>query len=215
MGKRARGSEALRAYHHGNLRPALIGAGMQILEREGVDGVSLRAVARQARVSHSAPYHHFANKAALLAALAAAGFDRLLEAFGEEATQSGTNDPWERLRATGRAYVLFAMRHPSVFRLMFRPELTRPIDHPMLQEAEARAFGGLVETIVACQQLQRLPDSDSMQLAAFAWSTVHGLATLFVDQVLNETPLAALPLQKILPSLIDRCMAGLAYQPAT
>jgi len=211
MGKCARGKGEPRAYHHGNLRPALVEAGMQILVREGVDGVSLRAVARQARVSHSAPYHHFANKAALLAAMAVAGFDQLIEAIQGEAAQSGSDDPWERLRATGRAYVLFAKCQPSVFRLMFRPELTRPIDHPMLQDAEARAFGSLLETILACQHSQRLPGNDPMPLAAFAWSTVHGLAMLFVDQVLNETPLAALPLEQILPSLIDRCMAGLAF----
>src|SRR5262245_58895526 len=130
MSKLARKKQRLRTYHHGNLRPALIDAAMQILQRQGMDAVSLRAVARHARVSHSAPYHHFANEAALLAAMATAGFERMIEAIQFEVARTAKDDPWERLRATGRAYVLFAVQQPSVFRIMFRPELTLPADHP-------------------------------------------------------------------------------------
>src|SRR5262245_27538318 len=137
-----------RKYHHGNLRPALVNAGLRLLESEGVRALSLRAVARKARVSHTAPYHHFRGKAELLAAVAAMGFDRLVELIGQEAPRAKADDPLARLYAVGRGYLRFALTHPSIFRLMFRPELIRPVEHLLLQQAEGRAFGALMEAIV-------------------------------------------------------------------
>lgn len=199
-------------YHHGHLRDALIEAGLAIVEDEGVDAVSLRAVARRANVSHSAPYHHFASKAELLAALAAAGFDRLVLAIQQEIAKAQAEDPINQLRAIGRAYMHFAARNPSVFSLMFRPELTKPADHPLLQEAEARAFGTLMQTITLCQQANQLPASDPFQLAVCAWSSVHGLATLQVEQVLNETPLGSYAWKKLVETVNEFVIAGLKQE---
>lgn len=180
-------------YHHGNLRSALLDAGMQIVESEGVDRLSLREVARRAKVTHSAPYHHFADKAELLAAVAAAGFDRMLESMSLPGTASDANDPVDQLRAVGAGYMRFAARHPSLFRLMFRPELTRPTEHQVLQQAEGRAIAKLLDVITACQKAGEFPGNDPAPLAAFAWSSVHGLSMLNIDQVLQETPLGRVP----------------------
>ena len=183
------------AYHHGNLRAELINAGLAIVAEEGVDTVSLRAVARRANVSHSAPYHHFSNKAELLAALAAAGFERMVAEIHAEMERIAPASPIDQLRALGRTYMNFAAANPSVFRMMFRPELTQPSQHPVLQGAEARAFSTLMEIIVACQQQQQLPAADPFALAVCAWSSVHGLSTLRVEQVLQENSARSLRLE--------------------
>jgi AcrR family transcriptional regulator len=198
------------SYHHGNLRVELINAGLAIVEEHGVDAVSLRAVARRAKVSHNAPYHHFANKAELLAALAAAGFERMVGEIRAEIARISPASPLDQLRALGKTYISFAAANPSVFRLMFRPELTHPSQHPVLQGAEARAFGTLMELTIACQQHNQLPAGDPFALAVCAWSTVHGLSTLRVEQVLQETPLGAYDWQQIVHLTNEFALRGLA-----
>jgi AcrR family transcriptional regulator len=198
-----------RQYHHGDLQRALIEAGLAIVERDGVEALSLRAVARFAGVSHAAPYHHFRGKAELLAAVAAAGFEQMVVAIGTEARRAQAIDPMDQLRAVGRGYIWFAVSRPSVFRLMFRPELTRPSDHERLQAAEAAAFGTLLETIVAAQQSRQLPGRDPRPLAAFAWSGVHGLAMLHIDNVFPETPIGQLPFDQLAAELNEALISGL------
>jgi AcrR family transcriptional regulator len=200
-------------YHHGDLRAALIEAGLKIVERAGVEALSLRAVAREAAVSHSAPYHHFATKSELLAAVAAAGFDRLVGAIDEVAAAAMPTCQLDGLRAVGTGYLKFALSHPGVFRLMFRPELTRPADHGVLLEAEARAFGKLLATIVACQAAGELPGKNPLPLAAACWSTVHGLAVLHVEQVLGETPLGAMPITDLARYAVEAVTAGVIHTP--
>lgn len=199
-----------RSYHHGDLRRALLEAGLALVAEQGENALSLRAVARRARVSHAAPYHHFKSKAELLAAVAAAGFDRLVAAIENEVAADQPRTPLDQLRAVGRGYVRFAARQPMVFRLMFRPELTRPAAHLALLEAEARAYGFLHHTIVAAQEAGQLRGKDPRPYAAFAWSSVHGLALLHVDQVLHETPIGRVPLEDLLEHVNEMCLAGLA-----
>ena len=198
------------AYHHGNLRAELIQAGLSIVAEEGVDTVSLRAVARRAKVSHSAPYHHFSNKAELLAALAAAGFERLVGEIREEMERNAAHTPIDQLRVLGRTYMNFAAANPSVFRMMFRPELTQPSQHPVLQGAEALAFSTLMEIVVACQQHNQLPAGDPFALAVCAWSAVHGLATLRVEQVLQETALGAYDWSQIVNTINEFAVRGMS-----
>ena len=204
-----------KTYHHGDLRKALIEAGLAIVDREGIEAVSLRAVARRASVSHSAPYHHFAHKAELLAAIAAAGFDRMVAVIGQVASEIPMRSSLDRLRAVGTGYLRFALAQPGVFRLMFRPELTHPADHPLLQEAEARAFGTLLATIVKCQQLGELPATDPRLMAAACWSTVHGLAELHVEKVLNETPVGQLPMDDLVRYVVEAATVALIHTPAS
>lgn len=201
------------AYHHGNLRAELIQAGLAIVAEDGVDTVSLRAVARRAKVSHSAPYHHFSNKAELLAALAAAGFERLVAEIRAGSDSMSPASPIDQLRSLGRTYMNFAASNPSVFRMMFRPELTHPSQHPVLQGAEALAFGTLMEIIIACQQHQQLPAGDPFALAVCAWSAVHGLSTLRVEQLLQETPLGAYDWNQIVDTINEFAVRGMSTAP--
>lgn len=198
-----------RSYHHGDLERALVRAGLAIVEKHGIDALTLRNVARRAKVSHTAPYHHFTNKAELLAAVSAAGFDGLVEAISNEIAAARAGKPSDRLRCIGRAYVRYAVRRPTVFRLMFRPELTRPRNFPRLHEAESRAFGSLLETIMAMQQSGEMPGADPRPPATFAWSAVHGLSMLHIDDVFGETPLSQVAFDRLEADLHEAIVAGL------
>src|ERR1700683_2993238 len=113
--KKRRGKRAA-SYHHGDLRDALVLAARTILEKRGLAALSLRAAARAAGVSPAAPYHHFADKKALLDAVAAQGFDALTSAM--EKPMAKKTDPDARLDASGIGYVVFALENPALFRLM-------------------------------------------------------------------------------------------------
>lgn len=151
----------MSTYHHGDLRAALLQAAGKALEKQGITGLSLRDAARRAGVSHNAPYRHFADRDALLAALAAEGFRMLGEALRDKPG-----------RARGEAYVRFALEHPQRFRLMFGGLL--PITrYPELRESASGAYQSLVDA---------WKDMPEPQIAAAAaWSLVHGLAQLLLD----------------------------------
>jgi len=205
---RARGG----TYHHHRLRAALIKAAREIVEERGIGALSLRATARRAGVSHAAPYHHFSGKAGLLAAVAADGFERLGTSIARQQSKSAPDDAVSQFAGVGAGYVQFAVRHPSLFRLMFRPEMTRPADHPELRQAEARAFEILSAAIGGLAKSDRLIVGDPSALALTAWSTVHGLSFLGIDQVLEETPLRAMPFSQ-LADAVNRAIVALLTKP--
>lgn len=179
-------------YHHGNLREALLRAALELIENDGLAGLSLRAVARCAGVSHTAHYHHFADRAALIAALAEEGFLMLREAMA--ARMEAFGDPRLRFRQAGVAYVLFAVAHPAHFRVMFSAEVADKTEHPSLAAAAQSTRAVLIESIVACQEAGLLREEDGQVLSLTAWSLVHGLAMLMLDGHLGpggRTPAAA------------------------
>ena len=124
----------------------LVTAARAVLERDGLEGLTLRAVARQAGVSHGAPLRHFPGVATLLAALAAQGFEQLYDSV--DAAVRDVTDPRQRLAAGGRGYIRFALAHPGVFSLMFRNELI-DTSYPPLGEKGSRAFLQLVDLVEA------------------------------------------------------------------
>jgi len=164
-----------KAYHHGNLRPALLRAAVRLIAQSGPGGFTLREVARRAGVSHNAPYRHFRNKEELLAEVAAQGFEEMraamLEAAEMEASALG------RLRRSGWAYVAFALRRKEHFTVMFETPLEKT-DHPEMAEAAGRAFQTLVDFVKQCQEEGALPPVDGERVALLAWSQVHGIAKL-------------------------------------
>ena len=163
-----------RGYHHGDLPAALLRAAGKILEKEGVEALSLRALTRRAGVSHAAPYRHFRDRESLLAALAAEGFAMLGSAQREAATSGG-------LRAMGEAYVRFALDHPQRFRLMFGGQL-RIARHPALREVATNAFEALSGALAA--HAGGLRGSGDASIAA--WALVHGLAQLLLGGRIAE-----------------------------
>ncbi|WP_135469998.1 TetR/AcrR family transcriptional regulator [Crenalkalicoccus roseus] len=174
---------AAAPYHHGDLRRALLAIAEQRLARDGPAALSLREIARAAGVSHNAPYRHFPDREALLAALAAEGFRRLAAALAEAAAGA---PPGERLRATGRAYLGFARDHRALYLLMFGPGLDKGA-HPPLREA-ARAALDVLHAAVAAAGLP--PGARARHAAIGAWALVHGLAHLIADGQIPGEPSA-------------------------
>lgn len=179
-----------RPYHHGDLPTALLDAAMAILEADGIAGLTLRAVARRAGVSHMAPAHHFGDLTGLLSELAAEGFRRFGTALGTAATAAAgpvADSEAARLDGMGEAYVGFARENPALFQLMFRSERLDP-KRPALAAAMGRA--GDMLTRAAGGFVEGGPVAPSLaQVAASvrAWSLVHGYALLLIDGRLDPT----------------------------
>lgn len=172
-------SQRRRSYHHGDLRRVLIDAALDVVQKKGLGALTMRSVARAAKVSHMAPYHHFEDKGALVAAVAAEGFRRMRAAM-ESRIANCSEGPRARFRESGIAYVVFAVGHPNLFRLMFSPQVAEKKDYPELQDAAASAYSllrGLVESQGADNQ--RLNDTELISVSA--WALVHGLAVLCID----------------------------------
>jgi AcrR family transcriptional regulator len=140
-------------YHHGDLRTAVLAAAGRLIEREGLASLSVREAARRAGVSHNAPYRHFPDRSALLAALAAEGFAQLGAALENRAG-----------RELGEAYVRFALAHPQRFRLMFAGQAELHAEAEAIRERFVAAFAGV-----------------GAEAATAAWALVHGLADLALD----------------------------------
>ena len=170
-----------RPYHHRDLRPALIRSALEILSEAGVAGLSLRAAARRAKVSAMAPYRHFADKEALLAAVAEYGFRQLAARLNAAAAAT---DPRAGLGALGVAYVVFAREEPSLFKLMFGPSIEKKSAHPALDDAGCACFDALRQAVEAASFFDGDRDLGDVSLAC--WSLVHGLASLMVDGRLAE-----------------------------
>jgi AcrR family transcriptional regulator len=190
---------APRPYHHGDLRAAVLAAAERIVETEGVDALTLRAVARAVGVSHTAPKNHFGDLEGLLSELAAVGYRRYGEAL-RRAMDAAGSDPRQRMRAMGRAYVGFARAYPGLFLLMFRSErldLTRLTLREAIEDTRETLHN-------ATASIAQAKPSPPLRLAAretASWALVHGFAMLLLDGRLKHT-LAALPDHPSVDSLL-------------
>ena len=162
-------------YHHGALRPALLDAALEAIGEVGPTALSMRDVARRAGVSHAASAHHFGDKAGLLTALAAQGYDLLADELAAAWAATG------RFLEVGVAYVRFAVAHPAHFAVMFRPELLH-VDDPALRAAKARSDAALYGGVERLPRAQA--GTDPLVAGVAAWSIVHGFASLWLDGAL-------------------------------
>ncbi len=172
-----RGTGKSDGYHHGDLRAELLRAAEEIIRESGVDGLTLRACARRAGVSHGAPAHHFGSVTGLLTEFAAEGFERLAEAMSRKQLK----DPDDQLQAAGLGYIQFAMRWPEHFRVMWRSELLNE-NSPHLQQARETSQQRLRDALLHANAQGRTLSED--ELAArfqVAWCCVHGYASLWVE----------------------------------
>lgn len=173
----------MKAYHHKDLKNELMKQALKILDKKGVEGLTLREVARAAKVSHTAPYRHFRDKEDILAAIAEVGFSDLA-ARGQKALEN--EDPLQSYVDYGHEYIAFAAEHPQHFRIMFSGKFTRFQLYPGLQAAGDAAFGALVASIARCQAAGVFRADPAEQLALSAWSYVHGIANLYIDGRFNR-----------------------------
>jgi AcrR family transcriptional regulator len=168
-------------YHHGDLRVALLDAALQVLEEGGATALSLRAVARRAGVSPAAPYRHYADREALVSAVAAVGYRDLAERLGAAHPAPSTA---EQLADVAVAYVRFAIERPALFRIMFSEPCDRDNDERVAASAAVTLY---LREIVA----RAFPQSDPEPLAPAIWALVHGLAFLHLDGKLDAADPAA------------------------
>jgi AcrR family transcriptional regulator len=172
-------------------RQRLLQAAREVVASDGLEGLTLRAIARRAGVSHGAPLRHFPSLAALLAALAAEGFAGLIAAVdaavaatdGEAAAAGTTPSPRRRLARAGEAYIRHARSNPGVFTVMFRQERI-DVTHPDYQAQGFAAFRQLVDLVAAAQAEGWRAGDDTTELAAVLWANVHGLAELAIHGAL-------------------------------
>ncbi len=195
-------------YHHGDLRQELLRASRHIVAEDGIGALTFREVARRVGVSHAAPAHHFDDKAALLAAVAAEGFVELTQALSQALLGAG-EQAVHRLNATGVAYVTYAAEHPNLFRLMFGRELAVCKDEEFVQSS-ARAYEVLDS---ASREVIRehggADPAERQVVVAGAWSLVHGMSMLWLDGRLtpgNRSPDALTSLARRVTDLISRAL---------
>jgi len=168
-------------YHHGDLKAALIKHSILIINKEGISKLTLRKAARHAGVSHAAPAHHFKDLRGLLAAIAAEGFRRLGKDMETGMKNGADDDPLKKFKALGMTYIEFALRNPSFFKVMYHSMLSDKSLYPELEIESMLAFERMSEMIRACQEKNMIRAGDVSELSLFAWSAVHGFATLAAD----------------------------------
>jgi AcrR family transcriptional regulator len=173
-------SMKIKTYHHGNLKEALISAGLKILSEKGIEGLSLRKVARVVGVSHTAPYNHFSDKQGLLAAISTAGHEHLyqllLDTFEKSKIQSS-----DIISDIAWAYLQFALEDPGKFKLMFSGALEEERDHPEFVQISQKNIALLEEIIVFCQNNGQLAEGKVENIAIKLWSSVHGFTILVLE----------------------------------
>ena len=159
-----------------DLRSELLRTSRELLDEAGPSALSMREVARRAGCTHQAPYHYFANREAILAALVCEGFDELADRLAVAHDGLGSADLHAVLVASGNAYVEFALRRPGVFRVMFRPDVCDPERFPEVVQAGQRARRELARLAEAV-----MGDGAQVEAEVLIWSGVHGLASLLLD----------------------------------
>jgi AcrR family transcriptional regulator len=174
-----------QSYHHGNLRAAIVEAALRSLETVGPEELSLRALAAAAGVSRAAPYAHFPDKASLLSAVAEAGFERMADEM--IASAEAASDAHSRFLAIGRAYVRFALRNRNLFKLMFSSGLVPAGAGAESQPLSHRPYEILRDALHVLLAENVVQGLDEAVVRTSAWSCVHGLSLLLLEQRLPTT----------------------------
>lgn len=184
-------------YHHGDLKNALIRAGVEILAKEGVGALSLRKVARRAGVSHAAPYAHFADKQALVAAISTEGYKKLYRRLSA-AAEAWRGDPLRQLVEAAWAYVDFAVADRDHFCITLSGVVEKEQDYPAYVEISKKSFALVVELVDACQAAGILRPGPPDMMAVSVWGLVHGFTSLILEGQVSHALLDRYSLREML-----------------
>jgi AcrR family transcriptional regulator len=201
-----------RAYHHGDLKAALLTAARSIVEEVGADAFTLREAARRAGVSHGAPAHHFNDKTGLLTQLAA---DVMLERVEEveAAKRAAGPDPMDQLKACGMAHIDFLISHPNLESLCWRDKMVNRSD-PALLAVQQRMAAELIQTMSAVTGMTLSPDKEANPSTLLAISVVHGFAQMVNERIIlrdvpeNERHSQALAMANDMLDLVGRAFGS-------
>lgn len=196
-------------YHHGSLRTALVSGAVELLRQGGPEALTLRAVARHVGVSQTAPYRHFEDRRALVAAVAEDGFTRMA-AYIQRSIKQGPAG-LEAFRRGLRAYVRFAAKHPAEYRIMFGAELAERADLPGLQTAARAALEVLRAGIARLQGAGIFSDGDAHTRAVSVWGMLHGVAMLIIDKQAGATQRSV---EELIDASIELAVLGLNQRGA-
>ena len=175
----------IKTYHHGNLAEAVLSRAAEVIDQEGIEALSLRGIAKDLGVSHSAPNRHFKNKAALLSALATDGWQKAASATLEAADATGSDNPHVRLNAMGRGYLRWAMENRALFRSIYHPDVSRQATEEL--EAAVEKFSATVRAeIEATQKDGRHPEVSLSVLTVFTNAVPTGAAMLLLDSLVGQ-----------------------------
>ena len=173
-----------RPYHHGNLGRGLLDEALATIRDEGVDRLTLREIGSRLGVSRSALYRHFADKRALLAAVATEGFRTLRQHLVAAWAEGGHNRA--AFEAMGIAYVRFAVGNSSHYRVMFGGSIDPKVCGPELAAEAAGAFQALVDALSSLQRAGIVRADDTLTLARYVWAVVHGVSMLAINGQLPD-----------------------------
>jgi AcrR family transcriptional regulator len=174
-----------KSYHHGDLKNALIEAGADILSNEGVSALSLRKVAQKAGVSHAAPYAHFTDKQALIAAISTEGYKKLYEQISQ-AAERYRSDPLRRFAEASWAYVQFALDEPDQFKVTLSGMIEKEQDYPAFVETAKHTFNLVVDIVAQCQQAGILRKGAADLTAVSVWALIHGFVSLLLENQISH-----------------------------
>ena len=194
-----------KKYHHGDLKNTLIKAGVEILSKEGVGGLSLRKVAQRAGVSHSAPYAHFPDKQSLIAAISTEGFNQLYTEL-EAAISPHKKNPKKQLIEGAKAYVRFAEQNTDTFNIMFSGVLEKEKDYPSFVEISSKTFKLVVDVVQACQDAGILPTAPANLMAVSVWGQVHGILSLALEGQVSHMVLDKHTIQEVVSFSLEQML---------
>ncbi len=199
--------EETAPYHHGNVPAAVVEAALELIEEQGVEAFTLREAARRIGVTHAAVYRHYADKRALLAAIAETGFHQLADGMERSVARVG-DDPLLRLEAILVAYLRFALENQARYLVMFGPRLNADGKFPQLEEAVMRALRALREPIDRGLREGLIAGRDARTVGFSAWSLSHGYAMLLLNgRIYTKGPKES---EKFFRELVRPLLAGLA-----
>jgi AcrR family transcriptional regulator len=204
MNARAAAPAKKRAYHHGDLARALVTAALDLIAKRGPEALTLREVAAAVGVTHGAAYRHFADKEALLAAVAEEGYRGLAQKLASAAS-SAVTDPPARVRALGAAYVEFAMARPAHYRVMWGPRVNEDGRFPSLEAAISEGFALVIAEFERGQAAGAFRDDPPRDLAISFWVAAHGYVELVLRRRLKvkSEAVAVAYFEKLLAPFLD------------